>query len=226
MLWAAGFNVSSEGTAIPVNPNPAQVLNLSWGSSGDCSKAEQDTINTINAVTQNGTIIVVAAGNSSENVSNASPANCNGVISVAAKGPTNKLAYYSNFGATTIAASGGDYRIAGCHVDSAGILVCPSTIYSTIWSSLHEYQPESLGGFPTFAYYQGTSMAAAWHVVAAIADIISVVKSKHENYTLPGIISVLNKTAIPYDNCNIHGCAQGGTIDVKAAVMYAMQHGG
>ncbi|HLX53673.1 MAG TPA: S8 family serine peptidase, partial [Aquella sp.] len=102
MLWASGLSVSSNGAAVPVNPNPVQVMNLSLGGSGSCTNTEQAAINAINA---NGTIIVVAAGNNQGNISSFNPSGCSGVIVVAARGPTNTLAFYSNYGATTITAS-------------------------------------------------------------------------------------------------------------------------
>lgn len=220
MLWAAGLNVSSNGVAVPVNPNPVQVMNLSLGGSGACTKTEQDTINTINVVTQNGTIIVVAAGNDQVNINSFNPSGCSGVIVVGAKGPTNSLAFYSNYGATTITASGGDSNILGCYTGSNGKRICPSSIYSTIWSSAQAY---SSSGLPDFAFYQGTSMATP-QVVAAVADIISVFKAKNQNYTLYGITSILQQTAKAYTNCNLFGCAGTSTLDAAAAITYALQN--
>lgn|GEM_PF-3354858 len=218
MLWAAGLNVSSNGVAVPVNPNPVQVMNLSLGGSGACTKTEQDAINTINATTQNGTIIVVAAGNNGGNISGYNPSGCSGVIVVGAKGPTNTLAFYSNYGATTMTASGGDSSILGCYTGSNGQSICPSSIYSTIWSSPQAYQT---GGSGTFAFYQGTSMATP-QVVAAVADIISVLKAKNQSYTLYGIISILQQTAKAYTNCSASGCAGAGALDTNAAITYAL----
>jgi serine protease len=217
MLWAAGLPVSSNGVSVPANPNPVQVINLSLGGSGPCTHTEQDTINAINNMT-NGAIIVVAAGNSRDDISNFNPASCDGVISVAAKGPTNVLASYSNYGATTLAASGGDSGVMACYTDNNGQSVCPSKIYSTVWSSRQAYQSS---GSSTFAFYQGTSMATP-HVSAAVADIIGVLRSRGENYTFYGIKTVLQQTARSYDNCSAFGCAGTGALDVAAAIAYVL----
>jgi subtilisin family serine protease len=58
MRWAAGLNVPG----LPMNPNPARVLNMSLGGDGLCSAAYSDAISQVKAT---GAIVVVAAGNAS-----------------------------------------------------------------------------------------------------------------------------------------------------------------
>ena len=77
MRWSAGLPVPG----VPANANPAKVLNLSLGGSGACDATYQ---NAINAIVAAGTTVVVSAGNSNANASGFRPANCNGVITVAA----------------------------------------------------------------------------------------------------------------------------------------------
>ncbi len=145
IIWAAGGNVPG----VPTNPNPAQVINLSLGGGGSCS---QTYISAINSARANGATVVVAAGNSNINASNAVPANCPGVISVAATGPTGAKAGYSNFGnVVDIAAPGGDTSFG----INGGVL-------STLNSGTNSPGADSL------AYYQGTSMAAP-HVAGVAA---------------------------------------------------------
>ena len=92
ITWAAGLPVSG----VPANANPAKVINLSLGgASASCPTSWQTAINTIKAA---GAVIAVAAGNSSADVSGFTPANCDGVIAVAATGKTGSLASYSNYG--------------------------------------------------------------------------------------------------------------------------------
>jgi serine protease len=223
MLWLAGLPVISNGVAVPPNPHPVQVISMSLGGYGACTNTEQDTIDKINAITPNPPIIVVAAGNDEDDISHHNPSGCKGVIVVAAKGPTNNLAYYSNYGATTITASGGDSTVAGCYAESNGARICPSKIYSTIWSSLQGYETESMGGISDFAFYEGTSMATP-HVAAAVANIISLLKSKNKNYTLYGITAILQQTAKTYTNCGDYGCAGTGTLDAASAINYVLQN--
>ncbi|MBO1254929.1 S8 family serine peptidase [Alteromonas sp. 5E99-2] len=147
IVWASGGNVAG----IPSNPNPAQVINMSLGGSGSCS---QTYINAINTARNNGTTVVVAAGNSNVNASSAVPANCPGVISVAATGPTGAKASYSNFGSVVdVAAPGGDLAFG----QTSGVLSTLNT--GTAGPSADSYE-----------YYQGTSMATPH--VAGIAALL------------------------------------------------------
>ncbi len=63
---------------VPVNPNPARVLNLSLGGDGACGAAYRDALTEINA---RGAAVVAAAGNSAGHAVT-TPANCPGVIAV------------------------------------------------------------------------------------------------------------------------------------------------
>ena len=74
MRWAVGLAVAG----LPLNPNRANVLNLSLGGPEACSQRYKDVIA---EVTARGAVIVVAAGNEGLKVD--SPANCPGVIAVA-----------------------------------------------------------------------------------------------------------------------------------------------
>ena len=99
--WAAGESVAG----VPSNPTPAKVINLSLGSDGACSLAEQDAIN---AAVARGAVVVAAAGNSAGRAPG-SPANCQGVIGVAALRHIGTKVGFSDVGAILkIAAPGGN----------------------------------------------------------------------------------------------------------------------
>jgi len=101
MRWAAGLHVPG----VPDNPNPARVINLSLGSSDPCSTPERDAIAEINAI---GVVVVAAAGNS-EGLAAGSPANCPGVIGVAALRHVGSKVGFSDVGPEiSIAAPGGN----------------------------------------------------------------------------------------------------------------------
>ena len=76
MLWAAGLDVPG----VPANPSPARVINLSLGEVGECLASYQDVVAQVNAM---GVVIVASAGNSAGHAVGA-PANCDGILAVAA----------------------------------------------------------------------------------------------------------------------------------------------
>lgn len=171
ITWASGGTVSG----VPANTNVAKVINMSLGGGGACTTATQSAIT---AAVNRGTTVVVAAGNSNANAANYSPASCNNVISVAATNRAGSRSSYSNFGSVVdIAAPGGETRTA----ESGGIL-------STLNAGTKTPTSES------YAYYQGTSMAAPH-----IAGLAALVKSANSALTPAQIESAIktNSRALP-----------------------------
>ncbi|HEX2790560.1 MAG TPA: S8 family serine peptidase [Steroidobacteraceae bacterium] len=79
MLWAAGMQVEDDtGAAVPLNPYPARIINLSLGAVGSCPSSYAEVINTLATA---GVTVVAAAGNEGGPVD--APANCPNVIAVA-----------------------------------------------------------------------------------------------------------------------------------------------
>lgn len=115
MRWAAGLTVAlAGGGTLPLNPNPARILNLSFGGSGDCN-VYQDTIDELRALPQ-GVVVVAAAGNDHSSAPSR-PAKCPGVVGVVALNRDGFKSTYSNFGAPLAAAGiatvGGDTASQG-----------------------------------------------------------------------------------------------------------------
>ena len=103
--WSVGMAVSG----VPQNANRANIINLSLGipsTNASCSPTMQSAINDVLA---RGATVVVAAGNGAVDSTRSIPANCAGVISVAASLRNGQFASsYSNRGASvTLAAPGG-----------------------------------------------------------------------------------------------------------------------
>ena len=192
MRWSAGLTVSGA----PANVNPAKVLNLSLGGSGTCSATYQ---NAINDVTTAGAVVVISAGNSNANASGFQPANCSGVITVAATNRSGSKAFYSNFGSTVeISAPGGETNVMA----SNGVLSTLNT-GTTVPAS------------DTYAYYQGTSMAAP-HVTG----VVSLVFSRNPSLTPGQVLSIIQSTAKAFpggSSCNTSNCGSG-IVDAGAAV--------
>jgi subtilisin family serine protease len=200
--WAAGLSVSG----VPDNTNPAKVLNLSLGTEGACSQTIQTAINDFIAA---GGTIIAAVGNSNSDVSGFTPANCNGVISVAAVNRTGGRASYSNYGTIVkIAAPGGEQSYQG---DPNGVL---SALNSGVTA------PVPSPGGDIYQYYQGTSMAAP-HV----SGIVSLMLSKNNKLTSNQILSLVQTTARTFPtwtgsiggDCTTSLCG-AGIIDAAAAV--------
>jgi serine protease len=196
IAWAGGASVPG----VPNNPTPARVVNLSLGGGGACS---QTTQNAINAALTRSAVVVVAAGNDALNVSGSQPANCAGVIAVAAVGAKGQRASYSNYGAgITLAAPGGDPE------KDSGIL------------SLGDAgETKSLNDNSLLAEY-GTSMAAP-HVSGAVSLVLSV----NPALSPAEVKSLLLSTARAFPigtgrDCNTSTCG-AGILDAGAAVRAA-----
>ena len=189
IVWASGGTVSG----VPANANPAKVINLSLGGGGACGTTTQ---NAINSARSRNTAVVVAAGNENQNVSNASPANCSGVIAVAAVNRSGGRAYYSNFGTLVdVAAPGGAQNSAN---DANGIL-------STLNAGL------TTPGADSYAFFQGTSMATP-HVAAAVALLYAA----KPTLTPDEAESTLKSTARAFP-ATCSGCG-AGIINANAAI--------
>jgi serine protease len=184
MVWASGGTV----TGAPANPNKARVLNLSLGGSGTCDTTTQ---NAINSARSRGAVVVVAAGNSNINAANSNPANCAGVIAVAAVGRSGGKASYSNYGANVdVAAPGGD--------SGAGIL--------STWNA-----GTSTPAGDNYGYMMGTSMATP-HV----AGVAALMLAKNPNLTPNEVEAKLKATARAFPAA-CSGCG-AGIVDAAAAV--------
>ena len=193
ILWAAGASVPG----VPQNQNPADVINMSLGGQGACQSVTQQAINTAR---NNGSVVVVAAGNSNANANNFSPGNCNGVVNVAATNRDGGRSYYSNFGtAVTLAAPGGAQNFAN---DPEGVL---STFNSGTTTP----------GSDSYRFSQGTSMAAP-HV----AGVAAMIRQVLPNSSPDDVANILTQSARNFPAaCN--GCG-AGIVDAAAAVSLAL----
>jgi len=195
ITWASGGSVSG----VPANTNVAKVINMSLGGKGACDSTTQAAIT---GARNRGTVVVVAAGNSQADASAYNPANCSGVITVAATNRSGSRAWYSNYGSVVdVAAPGGDTSISG------------DGIYSTLNTGT------TTPGSDTYAYYQGTSMASP-HVAAVVALMFA----KNGALTVDQIETKLKGSTRAFPG----SCSQCGTgiVDANAAVDAAGGGGG
>jgi serine protease len=196
IAWAAGLAVPGA----PVNPTPAQVINLSLGGDHPCPAIYPAVINAAYAYGRT-RAIVAAAGNEADDVANHAPANCPGVIAVASTIViSGSLARYSNFGTgVTFSAPGG--------MPTQGALVLSNTGTTT---------PLDDG----FAREGGTSFSAPM-----VAGTISLMLSVAPTLTPDQVVSILTSTAKPFpagSDCTTDRCG-AGIVDAGAAVRAAAQ---
>lgn len=193
VVWASGGAVAGA----PANPAPARVVNLSLGGQSSCGRTMQNAIKTARS---NNAVVVVAAGNSNADASQFSPANCSGVITVAAVGRDGGKAFYSNYGSMVdIAAPGGSVNDG----------VKENAILSTLNTGKRGAEAD------TYAYYQGTSMAAP-HV----SGVAALMLAANPALTPDQVESLLKSSARTFPKA-CSGCG-AGLLDANAAVQAAL----
>lgn len=157
MRWAAGLAVAGA----PLNPNPARIVNISFGGSAACGRAYQDAVDELRA---HGVVVVAAAGN--EWSAPSRPASCSGVVGVAGLNRDGFKANYSNFGAALqasgIAAVSGDDADAnwGEFLADSGLVTLTN-------------RGGTVPGTPGYARLYGTSFAVP-QVAGTIAHMLSL----------------------------------------------------
>ncbi len=183
IIWSAGYSVSG----VPDNTNPADVINLSLGSSIPAS-CTMTYSNAIQSARDAGVTVVVAAGNDNANADSYPPANCAGVIAVAANNRNGGRAYYSNYGSVVdVAAPGGAQFSAN---DSNGILSTSNAGYSS-------------PGADNYLYYQGTSMATPH-----IAGLAALLYGADSSITPDEVEDTIKATARSFPS-SCSGCGVG-----------------
>jgi serine protease len=184
IIWASGGTVSG----VPNIAARAQVINMSLGGGGACDTTSQTAINSARS---RGTVVVVAAGNENQNASNSNPANCSGVIAVAATNKSGGRASYSNYGTIVdVAAPGGDSGAAILSTLNAGT---------------------TTPGADNYAGYMGTSMATP-HV----AGVVALMLAKNPALTPDEVEARLKSSARAFP-ASCSGCG-AGIVDASAAV--------
>jgi serine protease len=202
MRWAAGLSVA--GVTSNIEANRAKVINVGTSLPGVACTAYQADIDAIIAA---GVVIVAPAGDTyptGADASNNFPANCNGVISVAATDAQGNLATYSNYGSIVkISAPGGG--------NGQGDVLSTSNTGTTT--------PNSVGG-TVYTSAEGTSMAAA-HV----SGVVSLMFAANPLITPSQVIQILQKTAKAFQTlgsplCTTSICGSG-IVDAGEAVRVA-----
>lgn len=207
--WAAGLPVAG----VPANPNPARVINLSFGGSAACSPDYQRTADD---VTNAGALLVVAAGNNAGPLTR--PADCRGVMPVAAVAPNGAKAWYSSFGPQVALSAPGGSNVFG---QTAMLL-------STDNSGLQGPAPYDANGY--YGRKQGTSFSAP-----LAAGVASLMLGINASLTPADLIDRMKRAARPHEvtpnavcsvsnpatcTCTADACGTG-LLDAAASVQLA-----
>ena len=198
VLWASGVPIAG----VPPNINPAKVINLSLGGFGACDQAIQESIDDALA---HGAVVVAAAGNSSADVQDFTPANCSGVIAVSAHTKAATLTSYSNFGPRIdVSAPGGELPVSG-------LIISTSNDGLTI--------PQN----PDYAAGEGTSFAAP-----LVSGTAAMMIARNPMLTAGRVLDIVTGTARDFPSGSI--CAQAdlcgsGLLDAGSAIASTLPGG-
>ncbi|HEX3474198.1 MAG TPA: choice-of-anchor D domain-containing protein [Kofleriaceae bacterium] len=202
----------------------ADIVNLSMNLSTTAA-CPSDTAAAVQYAIDNGVVVVNSAGNFGGAATQ--PANCPGIISVAATQRDETLAAYTDRGNVTLAAPGGSGTLAEAGGDGAGVGCTASDstfghddgVLST-WAVYPIVSP--LPGDYCYRYLSGTSMAAP-HVSGTVGLVLSAARSAGVTFTPAQITRLLTLTAQPI--ACAHTTCGAGLVDARAAVT-AASHGG
>lgn len=211
--WSAGLPVSGAGQP----SRRSDVINMSLGGPVACPSALATSISAARAA---GVIVIAAAGNENS-AAPVSPADCPGVVKVAAVGPDYLPANYSNCRNIDVAAPGGEtsgdastaIRLAGTHEPCKGSLGSAFTgPQYGVWSldsnrlnpSVDRYKAEN-----------GTSMAAP-HV----AGVAALMKSVHPSLSPAEFDAMLANGELSFDPRSI-----GVSLPSSIASSYGFHYG-
>lgn len=233
MRWAAGLavckRVDAGGNCVelyPANPNPAKILNVSFGGSAACTAAYQQTIDELKGA---GVVVVAAAGN--EHTASTRPANCRNVMAVTALNRDGFKTVYSNFAVHEPGA--GRYGIATVGGDTPDGAWGPQ-LYDTGLLSITNLGTTT-ASTPWYAYLYGTSFAAP-----LVSGALSLMLSVNPALTWDQMVAGLAASARPHVTSSlIQACSEAnpgrclctastcgaGILDAEQAVAYAQSPG-
>ncbi|THF69036.1 serine protease [Deinococcus sp. Arct2-2] len=193
LRWAAGLTVAG----VPINPNPARILNLSlYADFVPLTRCDVRVQTAVDAVTARGALVIAGAANDGKDASGYSPAGCRNVLTVTSVTEAGVRPSYANWGrAVALAAPGGEV--------GHGVVV------------------SSLSGVGGVREPNGTSFAAP-HAAGVAALLLSV----RPKLSPAQLRSLLTRTATPFPggSCDpdpARSCG-AGTLNAEAALRAAL----
>ena len=182
MLWAAGVSVPG----LPVNPNVAQVLNLSLGGTGSCGTTGTGALyrDAINQVVAKGATVVVAAGNS-EGQAVGLPGNCPGVVTVTGLRHVGSKVGFSSIGPEVVIAAPG-----GNCVNLTGACLYP------MFSTTNRGSTTPI--LADNAYTNNSASVGTSFSTPIVAGTVALMLSVRPSTTPAEVLAMLKKTARPF----------------------------
>lgn len=195
--WAAGEKISG----VRSNRYRVSVINLSLGAreSVDC---DGGLASVFASAISKGITVVAAAGNEGR-ASLSFPANCKGVIAVAASQSLGDRASYSNYGdGVVVSAPGGEQAVGSAEAPDAGGRILSAGFNSS--------------GTEDYILAEGTSMAAP-----LVSGIVALMYSMQPNISPAKVRSILRNSVKPFaegSNCAVSGGCGRGIINAQLAL--------
>ena len=204
MYWAAGLTPATIA-GVPGNAYPAHILNLSLGASDSCTQTEQDAVN---AIIQDGHLIVAAAGNDGGPIS--APASCVGVLSVAGLRHVGTKVGYSNVSSTAaaigIAAPAGNcYNLVG---ERPWTLPCLYSIDATSNEGLTTPTDSTAAGAHPYSYallnqgagvnYENEGSLGTSFAAPMVSGVAALMVQANDKLTAPQLIARMQASATPF----------------------------
>ncbi len=191
--WAAGMTVTNpDGPAVPDNPYPADIINLSLGGESPCSSDYQTALATVTGM---GVLVVASAGNSVTPLTGTSsvetPANCSasvpGMIAVAGLRNVGTKVGYSSAGPEI-----------GVGAPAGNCINIPGPCLRSIDTTTDLGLTGPLGG-SSYSYMNETNANVGTSFSAPIVSgIAALMRSVNNNLTPEQLVARIQASATPY----------------------------
>lgn len=247
LLWAAGVDYQGSPSR---NPNPARVINLSFGSEGSCQTSSSTDVlyrQTLSTLTSKGVLVVASAGNGNGDLGYTSPsrpASCPGVMAVTGLRSNGAKAVYANLvngnpvsvGYHGLAVASGDRRDPAANKNLNLLMnegqTSPTAVFGLDADFTCIYSGatgECVSEGTSFAAPQVAGVAALMMAVAPSlsgSQVRDIIMSTARAHATPGGATCSATAPVETGACECTTATCGaGVLDANAAVLQAIAQG-